>query len=897
MYALPPSLLADDAAPWVGQMKQVHARFTGTTSTLALFGDSITVSLAFWAPLRAEPKGMPNEMASAHALVRKHMKPECWDKWRGPKYGNNGSMTIRWAHDNIDKWLKEHNPEVAVIMFGTNDLGQLGVKEYEQKTSEVVDRCLKNGTVAILTTPPPRSGLLPKSKDFAEAVRRVAKDKAVPLIDYHAEILKRRPQDWDGALPQFRDVKGSEYEVPTLIARDGVHPSNPRTHRDYSEESLRCNGYALRNYLTLLEYGRVISHVLRAKSDSTQPCTDNGGLIDSTASGPTAEEVLSGLRAFYRKTARPDGSFQPGIDPAYRGMSDCAASDLAAVTYAVTIHKTFGWELPHEAKTAEFLLSRQKEGGAFFNVAGTLNPDSPDGRTYNTTQGLVALHALGVKPRFNPLPVFEAILKEDYKALPPYSTSFFPLAYLCAGKPIPEQADGGIRALMVQDETGYLNDHIAATFHASHYYRLIGEETPKAPEMVARILRDQKPDGSWLLNMPSRDRHATFDAVFTLVHEGEDRLDCRAAIQRAAGWVLSCRNEDGGFGHFPGSTSDADAVYFHIGTLVMAGFLKPVNPLPKDPHLLSWGHLTPVKPCHNGARLALRLPSWVASIAFSQDGRRLATGSADRVARVFDGQTGRALVAFQGHDDTVTSVCFHPEGKWLATGSYDKTAAIWDAESGKLEYRLVGHRGAVMSVAFGPDKTTLATGSIDSTIRLWDVSTGRLKAVLRGHKSWVNSVAFGANSGRLVSGSSDGTVRVWSSESSKPLQALHATSAEVRSVAISCDGTQVAAGFRYGTIKVWETSNSKERLSFQGHQGDICPIAFSSDGKLIAAGEGDWNRGGLVKVWDVAGGKTIASFQHTGEVLSVAFSPDGKSVAAGGADNTVKIWSISPGSE
>jgi hypothetical protein len=66
------------------------------------------------------------------------------------------------------------------------------------------------------------------------------------------------------------------------------------------------------------------------------------------------------------------------------------------------------------------------------------------------------------------------------------------------------------------------------------------------------------------------------------------------AIERAARWVLTCRNSDGGFGHYPGSTSDADAVYFHAGVLLMAGFLKPVEPLPPDPHLLSWGHLMPV---------------------------------------------------------------------------------------------------------------------------------------------------------------------------------------------------------------------------------------------------------------------------------------------------------------
>src|ERR1700682_6319041 len=87
------------------------------------------------------------------------------------------------------------------------------------------------------------------------------------------------------------------------------------------------------------------------------------------APAPPADAILKGLKDFSRKTARPDGSFQPGIDPEYRGMSDSAHSDLAAVTYAVSIHRTFGWKLPYAEKTAEFLVSRQKSNGDFFNVA------------------------------------------------------------------------------------------------------------------------------------------------------------------------------------------------------------------------------------------------------------------------------------------------------------------------------------------------------------------------------------------------------------------------------------------------------------------------------------------------------------------------------------------------
>jgi hypothetical protein len=247
---------------WVGPMKKVRARFTGTPGTLGLFGDSITVSLAFWAPLRGEPRGMSDQMAAAQALVKEYLRPECWAQTRGAKFGNEGGMTIRWAHDNVDAWLKSLNPEAAVILFGTNDLGQLEVKEFEQKTAEVVDRCLKNGTVVLLTTLPPRHGLLEKSKQFAAAVRRIAREKKVPLIDYQAEILKRRPDDWDGALAKFKDVKGSEYEVPTLLARDGVHPSYPKAHQDFSEDSLARNGYALRSYLTLLAYAEVARQVL-----------------------------------------------------------------------------------------------------------------------------------------------------------------------------------------------------------------------------------------------------------------------------------------------------------------------------------------------------------------------------------------------------------------------------------------------------------------------------------------------------------------------------------------------------------------------------------------------------------------------------------------------------------
>jgi geranylgeranyl transferase type-2 subunit beta len=308
---------------------------------------------------------------------------------------------------------------------------------------------------------------------------------------------------------------------------------------------------------------------------------------------PAAAEVLKGLQEFARRTARPDGSFQPGIDPKYKGMADSAYSNLAPVTYAIIIHRTFGWKLPSEDKTLTWLIDRQQRDGAFVHTAGTALPKSAAGRVYNTTMAMMALKGLDSRPAYDPLPVFSKVMEKDYKDLPAYSSSFFPLAYRLAGKEMPKGADEAMRKTMVQAEDGYLNDHVAATFHAVHYDKLMGTKTPKADLILKRTLSDQKPNGSWMLNPLARDRHACFDAVFLLKHLGGDRADCKKAIDKAADWVLTCRNKDGGFGHYPGSPSDWDAVYFHVGVLVMAGRLKVVDKLPKDAHLLGWGHLFP----------------------------------------------------------------------------------------------------------------------------------------------------------------------------------------------------------------------------------------------------------------------------------------------------------------
>jgi lysophospholipase L1-like esterase len=253
-----------EAKTWVEPMRQVHARFKGTPGTFAQFGDSITVTMAYWAPLAFKPRNLSPAGTNALERVKQHQQPACWNRWKGPEFGSQGSMTIRWARQNIDGWLARLNPEVALIMFGSNDVGQMEVGEYATLLREVVARCLTNGTVVILSTMPPLSGKVEKARRFADAARQIARENQLPLIDYFREIQTRRPDDWDGSLAQFKDVPGDAYQVPTLVARDGVHPSNPKAFvNDYSEEALRQSGYSLRNYLTLTAYAEVIARVLK----------------------------------------------------------------------------------------------------------------------------------------------------------------------------------------------------------------------------------------------------------------------------------------------------------------------------------------------------------------------------------------------------------------------------------------------------------------------------------------------------------------------------------------------------------------------------------------------------------------------------------------------------------
>ena len=243
------------------------------------------------------------------------------------------------------------------------------------------------------------------------------------------------------------------------------------------------------------------------------------------------------------------------------------------------------------------------------------------------------------------------------------------------------------------------------------------------------------------------------------------------------------------------------------------------------------------------------------------------------------------------HPDAVLAVASTTDGKKLYTGSADKLVRIWDTTKQAMEKQFTGHTGAVTAVAISPNGTFLVSGSADNTIRLWDQKSAKETDVVLAHAAPVTALNINAGSTQMLSASEDGAVKLWA----LPLVAAKgfAHPDQITCLVVNTDGSKVLTGGNDKIVRLWNLASGAKEKDFVGATLPIVNVAISNNGATIAAVSADKT----VTLWNAADAKVLQKLPMPAAPQAVAFSGDAQSVFVGLADNNIKQIKNADGKE
>ena len=185
-----------------------------------------------------------------------------------------------------------------------------------------------------------------------------------------------------------------------------------------------------------------------------------------------------------------------------------------------------------------------------------------------------------------------------------------------------------------------------------------------------------------------------------------------------------------------------------------------------------------------------RQSDFISAVAWSPDGKYIATGSWAHTVQIWNAQSGALVTTYKGHDDFVSAVAWSPDGKYIASGSWDHTVQVWDAFTGQAMLTYTGQRAEVSALAWSPDGAYIASGSWDHTIQVWNAFTGQLRLTYNGHHEFIYTLAWSPDGKEIASGGSDSTMQIWNAHTGVTRMIFddYATGDPVNTLAWSPDG-------------------------------------------------------------------------------------------------------------